>query len=180
MYWSHRAGEILWRDCTEIETLLRSTCSCSPRPLSLSPEAPDVVEQWQVMPSVSGANSWPTECVNIISGGFTAVGFGVIVNTTTVWNRCQFSLTSMVKEERKKLPNGRGTPSFHFINKLGEIQVRKILWFYGYLDVLPGALEVCWDGEPFTMVEKTGMVYERGSVSSNKGLVLGCLKKRLG
>ncbi|KAB0405959.1 hypothetical protein E2I00_007102 [Balaenoptera physalus] len=56
---------------------------------------------------------------------------------------------------------------------LSPILPTNLKLFYGHLDVLPEALRVGWDGEPFTMVERTGMLYGRGSTSSDQGCLLG-------
>ncbi|KAL3927000.1 MAG: hypothetical protein SGBAC_013258, partial [Bacillariaceae sp.] len=60
---------------------------------------------------------------------------------------------------------------------LGEFHVdpkKKTVCVYGHLDVQPAAKEDGWDTEPFTLVEKDGKLYGRGS-TDDKGPALSWL-----
>ncbi|MEQ2224933.1 Metallopeptidase M20 [Ilyodon furcidens] len=54
---------------------------------------------------------------------------------------------------------------------LGSDPAKKTVCIYGHLDVQPALLEDGWDTEPFTLVEKDGKLYGRGS-TDDKGPVL--------
>uniref|UniRef100_A0A8C8J5W9 Carnosine dipeptidase 2 n=1 Tax=Oncorhynchus tshawytscha TaxID=74940 RepID=A0A8C8J5W9_ONCTS len=53
---------------------------------------------------------------------------------------------------------------------LGSDPGKKTVCIYGHLDVQPAAIGDGWDTEPFTLVEKDGKLYGRGS--TDKGPVL--------
>lgn len=58
------------------------------------------------------------------------------------------------------------------LGKLGSDPQKKTVCIYGHLDVQPAALEDGWDSEPFTLVEREGKLYGRGS-TDDKGPVAG-------
>ncbi|KAM7321093.1 LOW QUALITY PROTEIN: hypothetical protein ACRRTK_020346 [Alexandromys fortis] len=55
---------------------------------------------------------------------------------------------------------------------LGSDPQKKTVCIYGHLDVQPAALEDGWVSEPFTLVERKGKLYGRGS-TDDKGPVAG-------
>lgn len=55
---------------------------------------------------------------------------------------------------------------------LGCDPKKKTVLIYGHLDVQPALVEDGWDTEPFTLVEKDGKLFGRGS-TDDKGPVLG-------
>ncbi|XP_061438055.1 cytosolic non-specific dipeptidase-like [Lethenteron reissneri] len=57
---------------------------------------------------------------------------------------------------------------------LGTDPSLKTVLIYGHLDVQPARLDDGWDTEPFTLTEKDGKLYGRGS-TDDKGPVLGWL-----
>ncbi|XP_078739472.1 cytosolic non-specific dipeptidase-like [Lampetra fluviatilis] len=57
---------------------------------------------------------------------------------------------------------------------LGTDAALKTVIIYGHLDVQPARLDDGWDTEPFTLTEKDGKLYGRGS-TDDKGPVLGWL-----
>lgn len=54
------------------------------------------------------------------------------------------------------------------LGQLGKDPNKKTVLIYGHLDVQPAAKEDGWDTEPFTLVEKNGKLYGRGS-TDDKG-----------
>jgi acetylornithine deacetylase/succinyl-diaminopimelate desuccinylase-like protein len=50
----------------------------------------------------------------------------------------------------------------------GQDTNKKTVLVYGHYDVQPALLEDGWDSEPFTLVEKDGKLYGRGS-TDDKG-----------
>uniref|UniRef100_A0A8C4NG37 Carnosine dipeptidase 2 n=1 Tax=Eptatretus burgeri TaxID=7764 RepID=A0A8C4NG37_EPTBU len=60
------------------------------------------------------------------------------------------------------------------LGALGNDPKKKTLCIYGHLDVQPAEKEDGWDTEPFTLVEKDGKLYGRGS-TDDKGPVLAWL-----
>jgi len=58
------------------------------------------------------------------------------------------------------------------LGQLGTDPSKKTICLYGHLDVQPALKEDGWDTEPFTLVEKDGKLYGRGS-TDDKGPVLG-------
>lgn len=76
---------------------------------------------------------------------------------------------------KQKLPDGSEIPLPPILlGKLGSDPRRKTVCIYGHLDVQPAALEDGWDSEPFTLVERDGKLYGRGS-TDDKGPVAGWL-----
>ncbi|XP_044282436.1 cytosolic non-specific dipeptidase isoform X1 [Varanus komodoensis] len=76
---------------------------------------------------------------------------------------------------KQKLPDGTEIPLPPIIlGKLGSDPHKKTVCVYGHLDVQPAALEDGWDSEPFTLVERDGKLYGRGS-TDDKGPVLAWL-----
>ncbi|XP_033221420.1 cytosolic non-specific dipeptidase [Belonocnema kinseyi] len=57
------------------------------------------------------------------------------------------------------------------LGQLGTDPKKKTVLIYGHLDVQPALKEDGWDTEPFTLVEKNGKLYGRGS-TDDKGPVL--------
>uniref|UniRef100_A0A8D0L0X6 Cytosolic non-specific dipeptidase n=1 Tax=Sphenodon punctatus TaxID=8508 RepID=A0A8D0L0X6_SPHPU len=76
---------------------------------------------------------------------------------------------------KQKLPDGTEIPLPPIIlGRLGSDPQKKTVCVYGHLDVQPAALEDGWDSEPFTLVEREGKLYGRGS-TDDKGPVLAWL-----
>ncbi|KAL1771299.1 cytosolic non-specific dipeptidase [Sigmodon hispidus] len=74
---------------------------------------------------------------------------------------------------KQKLPDGSEIPLPPILlGKLGSDPQNKTVCIYGHLDVQPAALEDGWDSEPFTLVEREGKLYGRGS-TDDKGPVAG-------
>ncbi|XP_035286629.1 cytosolic non-specific dipeptidase-like [Anguilla anguilla] len=73
---------------------------------------------------------------------------------------------------KQKLPSGEEIPLPPIVlGQLGSDPRKKTVCIYGHLDVQPAAVEDGWDSEPFTLVEKDGKMYGRGS-TDDKGPVL--------
>ncbi|XP_022524268.1 cytosolic non-specific dipeptidase [Astyanax mexicanus] len=73
---------------------------------------------------------------------------------------------------KQKLPGGEEIPLPPIIlGRLGSDPGKKTVCIYGHLDVQPANIEDGWDTEPFTLVEKDGKLYGRGS-TDDKGPVL--------
>jgi len=78
----------------------------------------------------------------------------------------------MVDIGTHKHPSGEELPLPPVIlGRLGSDPGKKTVCIYGHLDVQPAAIEDGWDTEPFTLVEKDGKLYGRGS-TDDKGPVL--------
>lgn len=60
------------------------------------------------------------------------------------------------------------------LGHLGSDPGKKTVCIYGHLDVQPAKLEDGWDSEPFTLAERDGKLYGRGS-TDDKGPVLAWL-----
>ncbi|XP_078073260.1 cytosolic non-specific dipeptidase-like [Mustelus asterias] len=76
---------------------------------------------------------------------------------------------------QQTLPDGTKIPLPPIIlATLGNDPKKKTLCIYGHLDVQPAQIEDGWDTEPFTLVEKDGKLYGRGS-TDDKGPVLAWL-----
>uniref|UniRef100_A0AAQ5ZZZ5 Peptidase M20 dimerisation domain-containing protein n=1 Tax=Amphiprion ocellaris TaxID=80972 RepID=A0AAQ5ZZZ5_AMPOC len=74
----------------------------------------------------------------------------------------------------QKLPSGEEIPLPPIIlGHLGSDPGKKTVCIYGHLDVQPASIDDGWDTEPFTLVEKDGKLYGRGS-TDDKGPVLAC------
>ncbi|XP_021097814.1 cytosolic non-specific dipeptidase isoform X2 [Heterocephalus glaber] len=74
---------------------------------------------------------------------------------------------------KQKLPDGSEIPLPPILlGRLGCDPQKKTVCIYGHLDVQPAALEDGWDTEPFTLVERDGKLYGRGS-TDDKGPVAG-------
>ncbi|KAI2587288.1 carnosine dipeptidase 2, partial [Homo sapiens] len=72
-----------------------------------------------------------------------------------------------------QLPDGSEIPLPPILlGRLGSDPQKKTVCIYGHLDVQPAALEDGWDSEPFTLVERDGKLYGRGS-TDDKGPVAG-------
>ncbi|XP_064836318.1 cytosolic non-specific dipeptidase-like isoform X1 [Oncorhynchus masou masou] len=78
----------------------------------------------------------------------------------------------MVDIGKQKLPSGEEIPLPPIVlGCLGSDPGKKTVCIYGHLDVQPAAIGDGWDTEPFTLVEKNGKLYGRGS-TDDKGPVL--------
>uniref|UniRef100_A0A8C1SJV1 Cytosolic non-specific dipeptidase n=1 Tax=Cyprinus carpio TaxID=7962 RepID=A0A8C1SJV1_CYPCA len=78
----------------------------------------------------------------------------------------------MVDIGMQKLPGGEEIPLPPIIlGRLGSDPGKKTVCIYGHLDVQPANIEDGWDSPPFTLVEKDGKMYGRGS-TDDKGPVL--------
>ncbi|TNN47391.1 Cytosolic non-specific dipeptidase [Liparis tanakae] len=78
----------------------------------------------------------------------------------------------MVDIGKQTLPSGEEIPLPPIVlGSLGSDPAKKTVCIYGHLDVQPANLDDGWDTEPFTLVEKDGKLYGRGS-TDDKGPVL--------
>ncbi|RXM96052.1 Cytosolic non-specific dipeptidase, partial [Acipenser ruthenus] len=76
---------------------------------------------------------------------------------------------------KQKLSEGAEIPLPPIIlGKLGSDPKKKTVCIYGHLDVQPADIDDGWDTEPFTLVEKDGKLFGRGS-TDDKGPVLAWL-----
>ncbi|XP_060680288.1 cytosolic non-specific dipeptidase-like isoform X1 [Hemiscyllium ocellatum] len=76
---------------------------------------------------------------------------------------------------QQTLPDGSKIPLPPILlATLGNDPKKKTVCIYGHLDVQPAQVEDGWDTEPFTLVEKDGKLYGRGS-TDDKGPVLAWL-----
>lgn len=76
---------------------------------------------------------------------------------------------------QQTLPDGSKIPLPPILlATLGNDPKKKTVCIYGHLDVQPAKIEDGWDTEPFTLVEKDGKLYGRGS-TDDKGPVLAWL-----
>uniref|UniRef100_A0A667WRF3 Cytosolic non-specific dipeptidase n=1 Tax=Myripristis murdjan TaxID=586833 RepID=A0A667WRF3_9TELE len=81
----------------------------------------------------------------------------------------------MVDIGKEKLPSGEEIPLPPIIlGRLGSDPGKKTVCIYGHLDVQPADIDDGWDTEPFTLVEKDGKLFGRGS-TDDKGPVLAWL-----
>uniref|UniRef100_A0A1A8HY19 Cytosolic non-specific dipeptidase n=1 Tax=Nothobranchius kuhntae TaxID=321403 RepID=A0A1A8HY19_NOTKU len=73
---------------------------------------------------------------------------------------------------KQKLSSGEEIPLPPIVlGSLGSDPNKNTVCIYGHLDVQPAQVEDGWDTEPFTLVEKDGKLYGRGS-TDDKGPVL--------
>ncbi|XP_034016727.1 cytosolic non-specific dipeptidase isoform X2 [Thalassophryne amazonica] len=78
----------------------------------------------------------------------------------------------MVDIGKQQLPSGGEIPLPPIVlGRLGSDPGKKTVCIYGHLDVQPANIDDGWDTEPFTLVEKDGKLYGRGS-TDDKGPVL--------
>ncbi|CAK6949366.1 cytosolic non-specific dipeptidase-like isoform X1 [Scomber scombrus] len=78
----------------------------------------------------------------------------------------------LVDVGKQKLPSGEEIPLPPIIlGRLGSDPGKKTVCIYGHLDVQPAHIDDGWDTEPFTLVEKDGKMFGRGS-TDDKGPVL--------
>ncbi|XP_015258197.1 PREDICTED: cytosolic non-specific dipeptidase-like isoform X2 [Cyprinodon variegatus] len=78
----------------------------------------------------------------------------------------------LVDNGTQKLPSGEEIPLPPILlGYLGSDPAKKTVCIYGHLDVQPAQMKDGWDTEPFTLVEKDGKLYGRGS-TDDKGPVL--------
>ncbi|NXN72185.1 CNDP2 dipeptidase, partial [Himantopus himantopus] len=83
--------------------------------------------------------------------------------------------TQLMDIGKQTLPDGTEIPLPPIVlGTLGSDPHKKTVCVYGHLDVQPAALEDGWDSEPFTLVEREGKLYGRGS-TDDKGPVLAWL-----
>ncbi|XP_012256892.1 cytosolic non-specific dipeptidase [Athalia rosae] len=81
--------------------------------------------------------------------------------------------TELVDIGNQTLPDGKEIPLPPILlGNLGSDPKKKTVLLYGHLDVQPALVEDGWDTEPFTLVEKDGKLFGRGS-TDDKGPVLG-------
>lgn len=80
--------------------------------------------------------------------------------------------TELVDIGKQPLPNGSEIPLPPvLLGTLGSDPKKKTVLLYGHLDVQPALKEDGWDTDPFTLVEKDGKLFGRGS-TDDKGPVL--------
>ncbi|XP_065070580.1 cytosolic non-specific dipeptidase-like [Rhopilema esculentum] len=76
---------------------------------------------------------------------------------------------------KQKMPDGSEIPLPPILlATLGNNPAKHTICVYGHLDVQPAKLDDGWDTEPFTLVEKDGKLFGRGS-TDDKGPVLAWL-----
>lgn len=80
--------------------------------------------------------------------------------------------TELVDIGKQPLPNGTEIPLPPvLLGTLGSDPKKKTVLLYGHLDVQPALKEDGWDTDPFTLIEKDGKLFGRGS-TDDKGPVL--------
>ncbi|CAK9797255.1 Cytosolic non-specific dipeptidase [Anthophora quadrimaculata] len=80
--------------------------------------------------------------------------------------------TELADVGKQELPDGSKIPLPPvLLGTLGSDPKKKTVLLYGHLDVQPALKEDGWDTEPFTLVEKNGKLFGRGS-TDDKGPVL--------
>lgn len=80
--------------------------------------------------------------------------------------------TELVDVGKQTLPDGSKIPLPPvLLGDLGSDPKKKTVLLYGHLDVQPALKEDGWDTEPFTLIEKDGKLFGRGS-TDDKGPVL--------
>lgn len=80
--------------------------------------------------------------------------------------------TELADIGKQKLHDGKEIPLPPvLLGTLGSDPKKKTVLLYGHLDVQPALIEDGWDSDPFTLVEKDGKLFGRGS-SDDKGPVL--------
>lgn len=114
----------------------------------------------------------------------------VAIKSVSAWPECRKDIVTMEEWAAKRLkefgasvelvnvgdqtlPDGTTIPLPPILlGHLGSDPKLKTVCVYGHLDVQPALKEDGWDTEPFTLVEKDGKLYGRGS-TDDKGPVLG-------
>ncbi|KAG5311843.1 CNDP2 dipeptidase, partial [Acromyrmex insinuator] len=82
------------------------------------------------------------------------------------------AITELVDIGKQTLPDGSEIPLPPvLLGNLGSDPKKKTVLLYGHLDVQPALMKDGWDTEPFTLIEKDGKLYGRGS-TDDKGPVL--------
>ncbi|XP_078254777.1 cytosolic non-specific dipeptidase [Rhinoraja longicauda] len=118
--------------------------------------------QWVAIPSVSGMPEKRSETIKMVK----------FVGKEIEKLGCSVELTD---NGQQKLPDGTEIPLPPILlATLGNDPAKKTLCIYGHLDVQPAEIEDGWDTDPFTLVEKDGKLYGRGS-TDDKGPVLAWL-----
>lgn len=80
--------------------------------------------------------------------------------------------TELANVGTQTLPDSRVIPLPPvLLGSLGSDPKKKTVVLYGHLDVQPALMTDGWDTEPFTLTEKNGKLYGRGS-TDDKGPVL--------
>lgn len=80
--------------------------------------------------------------------------------------------TELADVGKQALPDGSEIPLPPvLLGNLGSDPKKKTVVLYGHLDVQPALLKDGWDTEPFTLTEKDGKLFGRGS-TDDKGPVL--------
>ncbi|CAK9828888.1 Cytosolic non-specific dipeptidase [Anthophora retusa] len=80
--------------------------------------------------------------------------------------------TELADVGKQELPDGSKIPLPPvLLGTLGSDPKKKTVLLYGHLDVQPALKEDGWDTEPFTLIEKNGKLFGRGS-TDDKGPVL--------
>ena len=80
--------------------------------------------------------------------------------------------TELADVGKQTLPDGNVIPLPPvLLGTLGSDSKKKTVLIYGHLDVQPALKEDGWDTEPFTLVERNGKLFGRGS-TDDKGPVL--------
>ncbi|KYN42157.1 Cytosolic non-specific dipeptidase [Trachymyrmex septentrionalis] len=82
------------------------------------------------------------------------------------------AITELADVGKQTLPDGSEIPLPPvLLGSLGSDPKKKTVLLYGHLDVQPALMKDGWDTEPFTLTEKDGKLYGRGS-TDDKGPVL--------
>jgi len=113
----------------------------------------------------------------------------VAIKSVSAWADHRGDILKMVKWTEEKLLNLKATTNLADIGKqtlpdgseiplppvlfgsLGSDPKKKTVLIYGHLDVQPALMKDGWDTEPFTLTEKDGKLFGRGS-TDDKGPVL--------
>uniref|UniRef100_A0A669DX80 Cytosolic non-specific dipeptidase n=1 Tax=Oreochromis niloticus TaxID=8128 RepID=A0A669DX80_ORENI len=90
------------------------------------------------------------------------------VQSVSAWPEKRGEIKKMMEMAAKDIERLGGTVE---LVDVGSDPAKKTVCIYGHLDVQPANISDGWDTEPFTLVEKDGKLYGRGS-TDDKGPVL--------
>ena len=79
--------------------------------------------------------------------------------------------------EEVNAPDNR-VPSGYRPNLIMKIHGRshqKTIWIMSHMDIVPAGDSSAWDSDPFTVIEKNGKLYGRGTEDNNQGIVSSIL-----
>lgn len=112
--------------------------------------------------AIKSVSAWPDQRDEIVK----------MMKWTEVRLKSLGATTELVDIGKQPLPDGSEIPLPPvLLGDLGSDPKKKTVLLYGHLDVQPALKEDGWDTEPFTLVEKDGKLFGRGS-TDDKGPVL--------